>query len=157
MNNPLESLIQEIRRSRSEPAKLKRLIKKYDEEFGPKAENATLKVIADSTRQAWAEIAEDHGDTSIEGILDTLWKSFEQAGGEFTIERFDEGVQIHCTKCPMADTYKEIGKQDHGVIFHCNTDPHIVEGFNSKIDFTITKRLMSGDDFCNHRYTTREE
>lgn len=157
MNKALKNLIHEIRRSRPEPAKLVRLINRYDEEYGPKAKDETLKIIADSTRESWAGIAEDHGDTSIEGILDTLWKAFKEVGGEFTVERFDGGVQIQCTKCPIADTYKEIGKQDHGLIFHCSTDPHIVEGFNDKIDFTITKRLMSGDDCCDHRYSIRRE
>ncbi len=157
MEKGLENLIHEIRASRAEPTKLVRLIKLYDEEYGPKAEGETLKIIADFTRESWAGIAEDHGDTSIQGILDTLWNSFKNAGGEFTVERFEDGVQIYCTKCPMADTYKEIGKQGHGLIFHCSTDPHIVEGFNDNIDFKITKRLMSGDDCCDHRYSIKKK
>ncbi len=147
----LTSLVQEIRKARSNPAKLKSLIEKYERDFGSEAENQVLEIIATTTRDAWSEIAKQR-ENNIDGILDTLWKSFEHVGGEFTVERSKNSAQIHCTKCPIADSYLKIGKPEYGLIFHCSTDPHIVAGFNPEMEFKITKRLMSGDDCCNHYY-----
>ena len=147
----LKELVAEIRAARSEPKKLKSLLEKYENEFGPEAEQRVLEIIAENTRRMWAEIAEERETNDIQGILDTLWNSFESVGGEFTVERTEDSAQIHCTKCPMADTYLKIGKPEYGLIFHCSTDPHIVAGFNPEMEFKITKTLMK-DDCCNHYY-----
>jgi hypothetical protein len=144
-------LVTEIRTSRSKPKKLKALLEKYEKEFGFEAEKRVLEIIAEDTEKAWAEIAEERETNDIQGILDTLWKSFEGVGGEFTVERTGDSAQIHCTRCPMADTYRKIGKPEYGLIFHCSTDPHIVAGFNPKMEFKITKTLMK-DDCCDHFY-----
>ncbi|MHA1138363.1 MAG: L-2-amino-thiazoline-4-carboxylic acid hydrolase [Candidatus Thorarchaeota archaeon] len=147
----LRELVTEIREARSKPKQLKALLEKYENEFGAEAEQRVLDIIAENTRESWAEIAEERGNNDIEGILDTLWKSFVSVGGEFTVERTENSAQIHCTRCPMADTYTKIGKPEYGLIFHCSTDPHIVAGFNPEMEFKITKTLMK-DDCCNHYY-----
>jgi len=149
--NDLSELVQQIRNARPNPKKFLSLIEKYERDFGPEAESQVLDIIATTTRNAWSEIAKER-ENDIDGILDTLWNSFEQAGGEFTIERSGNSVQIRCTKCPIADSYLEIGKPEYGLIFHCSTDPHIVAGFNPEMEFKISKRLMSGDDCCDHYY-----
>lgn len=147
----LRELVTEIRTSRSKPKKLKALLERYESEFGPEAEQRVLEIIAENTKKAWVEIAKEREDNGIQGILDTLWKSFKEVGGEFTVERTEDSAQIHCTRCPMADTYRKIGKPEYGLIFHCSTDPHIVAGFNPEMEFKITKTLMK-DDCCNHYY-----
>ena len=147
----LRELVTAIRAARSKPKKLKALLEKYEREFGPETEQRVLDIIAENTKALWEEIAEERKDNGIQGILDTLWKSFKEVGGEFTVERTEDSAQIHCTKCPMADTYRKIGKPEYGMIFHCSTDPHIVAGFNPKMEFNITKNLMI-DDCCNHFY-----
>ncbi|MGY5865163.1 MAG: L-2-amino-thiazoline-4-carboxylic acid hydrolase [Candidatus Thorarchaeota archaeon] len=148
----LTELVAQIRAARSKPKKLKALLEKYENEFGPEAEKRVLEIIAENTEKSWANIAEERENNDIDGILDTLWKSFEQVGGEFTVERTEDSAQIHCTKCPMADTYLKIGKPEYGLIFHCSTDPHIVAGFNPEMEFRITKKLMSKDECCDHYY-----
>ncbi|MFX1558970.1 MAG: L-2-amino-thiazoline-4-carboxylic acid hydrolase [Promethearchaeota archaeon] len=148
----LRELITEIRSARSEPKKLAFLLEVYENDFGLEAEKRVLEIIAENTEKAWAMIAEKREKNDIQGILDTLWGSFEKAGGEFTVERTEDSAQIHCTKCPMADTYLKIGKPEYGLIFHCSTDPHIVAGFNPEMEFRITKRLMSEDECCDHYY-----
>jgi hypothetical protein len=151
----LKELVTDIRAARSEPKKLIALLDKYEREFGPEAEQRVLEIIAENTRKLWTEIAEERkgegDDIGVQGILETLWKSFERVGGEFTVERTEDSAQIHCTRCPMADTYRKIGKPEYGMIFHCSTDPHIVAGFNPEMEFSITKNLMI-DDCCNHYY-----
>jgi hypothetical protein len=148
----LRDLVAQIRAARSKPKKLKALLEKYESEFGPEAEKRVLEIIAENTEKLWANIAEERENNDIDDILDTLWKSFEQVGGEFTVERTKDSAQIHCTKCPMADTYTKIGKPEYGLIFHCSTDPHIVAGFNPEMEFRITKKLMSSDECCDHYY-----
>jgi len=148
----LRNLVAEIRAARSKPKKLKTLLEKYEDEFGEEAEKQVLEIIAEDTKKLWVQIAEERERNDIQGILDTLWKSFERVGGKFTVDRTEDSAQIRCTKCPMADTYLMIGKSDYGLLFHCSTDPHIVAGFNPEMEFRITKRLMSGDDCCDHYY-----
>lgn len=147
----LRELVMEIRAARSKPKKLEALLEKYQREFGKRADQRVLEIIAENTKALWADIAKERDDNGIQGILDTLWKSFGEVGGEFTIERTENSVQIHCTRCPMAETYREIGKPEFGLIFHCSTDPHIVAGFNPDMEFKRTKTLMT-DDFCDHYY-----
>lgn len=144
--------MKQIHSARPDPERLRSLVERYEREFGPQAEKRVLEIIADTIKKTWFEIAKQHGSNDIDAILDTLWSSFEQAGGEFTVERTENSAQIRCTKCPIADTYLEIGKPEHGLVFHCSTDPHIVAGFNPAMEFKITKRLMSGDDCCDHSY-----
>jgi hypothetical protein len=148
----LRDLVIDIRAARSEPKKLKSLIERYENDFGTEANERVLEIIAEMTRDVWAEIASERENNDIDGILDTLWKSFESVGGEFTVERTEDSAQIHCTSCPMADTYLEIGKPEFGLIFHCSTDPYIVAGFNPEMEFRITKTLMNGDACCDHYY-----
>ncbi|MFW9884339.1 MAG: L-2-amino-thiazoline-4-carboxylic acid hydrolase [Candidatus Thorarchaeota archaeon] len=147
----LEKLVTEIRAARSKPKRLKTLLEEYERDFGSEAEQRVLEIIAENTKAAWASIAEERGDNGIQGILDTLWESFRSAGGEFTVERTENSARINCTRCPMADTYRKIGKPEYGLIFHCSTDPHIVAGFNPEMEFKRTKTLMT-DDCCDHYY-----
>ncbi|MFW9787286.1 MAG: L-2-amino-thiazoline-4-carboxylic acid hydrolase [Candidatus Thorarchaeota archaeon] len=151
-DDKLRELITEIRDARSKPNKLKTLLEKYEKEYGSESEQRVLEIIAENTKQLWGEVATARENNDIQGILNTLWKSFERVGGVFTVERTKNSAQIHCTRCPMADTYIKIGKPDYGLIFHCSTDPHIVAGFNPEMEFKISKKLMSGDDCCNHYY-----
>jgi predicted ArsR family transcriptional regulator len=151
-DHELVELINQIRSTRSDLSKLNELLKRYEKEFGSEADARVLEIIAETTRKQWSEIAASRENNDIDGILYTLWKSFERAGGVFTVERTENSAQIHCTKCPVADRYLKIGKPEYGLIFHCSTDPHIVAGFNPEMKFKITKRLMNGDDCCNHSY-----
>jgi predicted ArsR family transcriptional regulator len=148
----LRELVHNIRAAHSNPKKLNALLDIYEKDFGTEANENVLEIIAEQTREAWAEIALEQERNDIDGILDTLWRSFESAGGEFAVERSEDSAQIHCTKCPVADTYLAIGKPEYGLIFHCSTDPHIVAGFNPEMEFRITKKLMNGDACCDHYY-----
>ncbi|MFW9962463.1 MAG: L-2-amino-thiazoline-4-carboxylic acid hydrolase [Candidatus Sifarchaeia archaeon] len=152
----LRKLVAEIQGSRPNPRKLQALLEEYENKFGKKAEQRVREIIAETTEKTWSIIADRVENNDIQGILDTLWTSFEKVGGEFTVKRTEDSAQIHCTKCPIADTYLKIGKPEHGLIFHCSTDPHIVAGFNPEMEFRITKRLMSGDDCCDHYYQLKQ-
>lgn len=151
----LRGLVQQIRAARSNPEKLKELIEKYETEYGRQSDSEVLELIAEATQSAWSELAKERGSNSIDDLLDTLWSSFGSIGGEYSVHREGEYVQIYATKCPMADTYRKIGKEEFGLMFHCSTDPHIVAGFNKDMNFEISKTLMDGNECCNHRYSMK--
>ncbi len=148
----LRRLVSQIHGARPNPELLKSLLDRYEREFGPEADDRVLEIIAETTKRAWTEISKRVESNDIDGVLDTLWKPFKRVGAEFAVERTENSAQIRCTKCPVADTYLEIGRPEYGLMFHCSTDPHIVAGFNPSMEFKITKRLMSGDDCCDHYY-----
>jgi len=149
-------LVHRIRAARNNPSKLNGLIEKYVREYGREADQTVLEIIAEETQYAWSELAKERGSNSIDDLLDTLWKSFGSIGGDYNVSREGGKVQIYATKCPMADTYRTIGKEEFGLMFHCSTDPHIVAGFNESMKFEISKTLMAGDDCCNHSYSMKE-
>ena len=152
----LASLVHKIRTSRKYPSKLTKLIDKYVNEYGREADSEVLELIAEETQYAWSGLAKERGSNSIDDLLDTLWSGFGSIGGEYSVSREGGRVQIYATKCPMADTYRKIGMEEFGLMFHCSTDPHIVSGFNENMNFEISKTLMAGDDCCNHCYSMKE-
>lgn len=111
-------------------------------------------LIAEQTRKIWASAAEREKSNTIKDLV-LLWEPFRNQGAEFTVEDIDNGVQIYCTYCPIAETYKEIKREEYGFLLNCSEDPSIVEGFNPDIEFQRTKTLMEGDDCCDHRYTMK--
>ncbi len=144
--------LQEIRGSYNDTERLRDLLDKWEEDFGTKYQKIVDELIANAACQYWRSISAREG-TTIDDLMRTQWEPWTE--GEFTIEKTEDGVQIHCTKCPMADSYRAIGRVDYGVQFHCNEDEHIVAGYNPRIVFTRTKTLMEGDDCCDHRYSLR--
>ncbi|MFX0093744.1 MAG: L-2-amino-thiazoline-4-carboxylic acid hydrolase, partial [Candidatus Hodarchaeota archaeon] len=110
-------------------------------------------ILAEQTRKAWAAIAARE-KSSFDDLIRRLWEDWTE--GEFTIEKSEKGVQIYCTKCPIADSYRSIGKQALGLIFQCSEDPYIAAGFNPNIEFRRSKTLMNGDDCCDHYYSIKQ-
>ncbi|MFW9921130.1 MAG: L-2-amino-thiazoline-4-carboxylic acid hydrolase [Candidatus Thorarchaeota archaeon] len=155
-DNPnLRKLVREIRSVRNHPFRLKQLLAEYEANYGEDANSAVLQIVAEDTRRIWAGIAYDKGSNSLDDLLDCLWIQFEDTGGEFALHHEDGAIHVCATKCPIADVYKRIGKESLGMLFHCSSDPFIVEGFNDSIEFSLAKTLMEGDDYCDHRYSLK--
>ena len=129
------------------------LLNEWEEKFGPEANDIARELIAERTRKIWASVAEREQSNTIKDLVRLLWEPFRNQGAEFTVKEIDNGVQIYCTYCPLADMYREIKREEFGFLFNCSEDPYIVEGFNPAIKFQRTKTLMEGDDCCDHRYT----
>ncbi len=143
--------IEEIRRFHSNPEKLKPLLEAWDNDFGPEYNDIAREILAEKVcinAETWAK---QKGISTSEDIVQSMWEGWEE--GEFTIERKEDGIQIYCTKCPIADTYLSIGRKEQGLLFQCSEDPHIVAGINPKIKFRRTKTVMDGDDCCDHFYS----
>ena len=143
--------IEEIRRFHSNPEQLKPLLEAWDKDFGSEYDDIAREILAENVRmnaEAWAK---QKGITTAEDIVQDMWEGWEE--GEFTIEQKEDGIQIYCTKCPIADTYLSIGRKKQGLLFQCSEDPHIVSGVNPNLKFRRTKTLMNGDDCCDNFYS----
>jgi predicted ArsR family transcriptional regulator len=144
--------LQEVRGAYKDPEKLKSLVEKWEEDFGPEYQDIVDELIATTSQNYWSDMSAREGK-SMEDLVRTLWKSWDD--GEFTSEEIPNGIQVYVKKCPMANSFRAIGKVDLGIQFYCNEDTHIVAGFNPSIKFTRTKTLMEGDDCCDHCYTMK--
>ena len=141
--------LQEVRGAYKEPERLKSLIEKWEDDFGPEFKDIVDEMIGSGSKNFGSEMSSREGK-SMDDFIRTVWTPWEE--GEFTVEKIPDGVQVYVTKCPMADTYRSIGRIDLGGQFYCNEDRHIVAGFNPAIQFTRTKTLMDGDDCCDQCY-----
>jgi len=142
--------IRAIRQSWRDPKRLNVLLDEWERRFGDAYNQIAEELVAEHTRSTWAKLSSQKEATSLDALISILWEEWTE--GEFNIERSETEVQIFCTKCPIADAYKSINKENYGILFHCSEDPFIVKGFNPKIKFKRTKTLMNADDCCDHYY-----
>jgi len=129
------------------------LMKALQKKYGDSAIEIAMNTLAENVREEWQTIGELHGKNDIEELVHVIWEHFGKSGGfEFQVEHQEEGVQIYCTKCPLADMARMIGEPEWGYRFYCATDPIMVEAFNPNIGLRRTKTLMEGHEHCNHFY-----
>ena len=140
----------EIRKYYDNLEVLTSLLDNWDKEYGLKYNNIVEEVLGEHIRQTWAEKAEARGSNTVEDIVALHWDWPE---AEFDIERKGRAIRVFCSKCPIADTYRSLGKEQHGKLFHCMSDTHICAGFNPKIKYEKKKGLMGGADCCEHYYS----
>ena len=149
LRKQLEEMITAIYNNWKNPERLKELLNELEAISGDV--NTLIKdIVAERTRAQWASFAEREKSTTFHDLVRLVWESFTE--GEFTIEKTKDSIQIYCTYCPIAEVFKEIGREEYGFMLFCATDPYIVEGFNPDIAFRRTKTLMDGDDCCDHYY-----
>jgi len=126
--------------------------------FGPSVCSVVSEVVRTETLNTWSQFAAQRKDRSIDALIHLLWYELcAPLGFEFTVEKRNDSVQFHCTKCPIFEYAKELGFLEWGFEFHCKQDPAIVEAFNPSIGFTQTKWLMKGDLECDHFYFTKPQ
>jgi len=127
------------------------LLKMLEKKIGSKVLTAFDEYIYESSKKHWRNIAEQKGSNTIADLLEVLWKPMENEF-QFSIEKKENGIQIYCTHCPLAEMAKELGETEWGFKFYCMEDYGIVDGFNPKIGFKRTKTLMEGHVYCDHFY-----
>ncbi|MFQ5980754.1 MAG: L-2-amino-thiazoline-4-carboxylic acid hydrolase [Candidatus Heimdallarchaeota archaeon] len=146
--------VRSIRSSWKDPSQLESLLAQWDQEYGSRYNELAIELITDQTRKYWAKIADNEGKNDLDALMGVLWHNWDE--GKYSVTENADGVQIHCTMCPIAEAFQSIGRQQEGLLFMCSEDPAIVEGFNPDIEFQRTKTLMNGDDCCNHRYSQKK-
>jgi len=126
------------------------LLNALQERFG--AEVAQVVEQENSAQVCRAFLAGADGAGSVDDLIARLWEPLRAKGYEFSVTRGDEGVQIHCTACPWARLYRNLGGADWGYRLYCAADEALTAGFNAQIGFQRTKTLMEGHDCCDHFY-----
>lgn len=127
-----------------------------EQRLGAQVAGAVDDLVAQDVRAEWAERAAREGSNTIDDLIRLLWEPLRAQGFEFTHEKTPDGVQMRCTRCPLADIAREINGAAWMFKLTCATDEHSTAGFNPKIGFRRTKTLMEGDDHCDHFYFYRE-
>lgn len=134
------------------------LLKALQQQYGDSVIETAMNTLADNVREEWQTIGELHGKNDIDELVHVIWEHFGKSGGfEFQVDHQPDGVQITCTKCPLADMARTIGEPEWGYRFYCATDPIMVEAFNPNIGLRRTKTLMEGHECCNHFYYYKDK
>ena len=130
------------------------LLDKLAKKFGKKKVIVIIEmVVAENIRREWSEIARSEKSNTVDDLVRILLEPLQNGHDfEFTLEKKDNGIQMHCTKCTHVDLAKELNNTEWLYHLICSGDLYIVEGFNPKMGFQRTKTLMEGYECCNHFY-----
>jgi predicted ArsR family transcriptional regulator len=132
------------------------LLNTFKNKYGSEVFQVVEQANGEAIRETYQNKNRGTDERSIEDLINMLWEPLRNQGLEFTMERTGKGVQMKCTKCPVADLYKQAGGTEWGYHLYCAADKHIAEAFNPQIGFRRTKTLMEGNDCCDHFYYLKE-
>lgn len=122
------------------------------EKFGPEVIEVVEDEKGKKMRKEWSEIAKSKEDNSLDSLVKSVWNTRLDLFEASIDKKTDDMVQMKVTRCVFAEIAKDIGATDWGYRLFCKDDPHMVAGFNPKIEFSRSKTLMQGDDCCDHCY-----
>ena len=132
------------------------LLNAIRDEFGDKVFQIIEEVEGEKAFKEWQQIAIKGENREIKDLIELLWEPLRSKGFEFTYEVKENGIQMHCTKCPIYELAKALHAEEWLYYHTCQTDPYIAEGFNSNIKLERKKTLMQGDSYCDHFYYKQE-
>lgn len=129
------------------------MLKSLEEKLGNEAVEIAMESIYEDTINEWKEIAEFNENNDIEELIHIIWEHVRKSGGyEFEVLTKEDGIQVNCTKCPLADMAIAVGEPIWGKMLYCNLDNCIVEGFNKNIDLVRENTIMEGHEYCDFYY-----
>ena len=136
------------------------LVKELMNIYGKNVLDVARQLSQKGTLLEWKRLGEHQTSITIASIVDVLWNNFcKQDGLEFTMQRSENKIQMHCTYCPWVEVAKAAGSTEIGYQLICHSDYAIVEGFNQAvrhnekpIKFVRTKTLLQGNECCDHCY-----
>jgi hypothetical protein len=76
------------------------------------------KVCADETRSHWARVVRDEDARSLDDLVRLLWKPLPALGFVIESERFANGIQLRCTRCPHYDLARRLGGGAADWLYH---------------------------------------
>jgi len=132
------------------------LLEALKAELGTQVAEIVERVHSGELCRPFRELAQKTDKNTIEDLIATLWEPLREKRYEFTVEHQDDGVQIYCTSCPLANLYRFSGGAEWGYRLYCAADDPLVEAFNSHIGLKRTKTLMEGHDCCDHFYYIKD-
>jgi predicted ArsR family transcriptional regulator len=155
-----EELNQKLAEQRAEigmqfQARIAAILDWLEGDLGDAVAESIDRMVARDMHAEWSQLAEKEGSNTIDDLVHLLWEPMQEMGVAYTVEKTDEGVQMHVTQCPFADFARETDNAKWAYRLYCASDPHIVTGFNPQIGFRRTKTLVEGDDCCDHFYSMK--
>ena len=90
----------------------------------------------------------------LEPTLENMFKFYDLPIGEAwqsQSERVGNRLVKTFTYCPLAEVWRELGDEEHGVLY-CEIDRAIVEGYNPAIAIRPAKNMQRGDERCEYEY-----
>jgi len=124
--------------------------------YGAKVAEVIELAISTILRRDWAEVGRQQPSQTLNDFIHILWDSLPAIGFEFTSTKTANGVQMHCTHCPLVALGEALDAKTWLYHLICGGDPHMAAGFNPRIGFHRTKTLMQGDAYCDHTYFMQE-
>jgi len=109
-------------------------------------------VVAAHILPEWEENGKKQPSQELDKFIELMWGPLPTMGFEVKIEKQADSVQIHCTRCPLAETGIEYDAAFWFYHLVCSGDPHAAAGFNPRIGFRRTQTLMEGHPCCDHFY-----
>ena len=134
------------------------LLERFGQEFGQdRVYELAREVVVEVAQAQGGELAGHMGGNDLGRFADSLdnWTK----GGALEIEvveQSDEVFAFNVNRCRYAEMYRDIGLADLGATLSCNRDGTMVQGFNSRIEFTRTQTIMGGADHCDFVYRLPE-
>jgi predicted ArsR family transcriptional regulator len=129
------------------------LFNSLGEQFGRELVGRVIdRVVAANIQPEWQENGKKQPSQELDEFIKLMWGPLPTMGFDVEIKKQADGVQIHCTYCPLAET--GIKNDIAFWMYHlvCSGDPHAAAGFNPQIGFRRTHTLMEGDPCCDHFY-----
>lgn len=135
------------------------LIEAFGAELGREKALAQLeRVIAKLAQAGGEEMARQASENTI-AALDTVVR-FWGYDSAMEVERLvqnNQRYEFNVRRCRYAEMYRELGLADLGLILSCQRDFAFFEGFNPRIRLTRTQTIMQGADFCDFRFSLRDD
>ncbi|MFX1513907.1 MAG: L-2-amino-thiazoline-4-carboxylic acid hydrolase [Promethearchaeota archaeon] len=154
MDDQIKNKILQIRENWRNSSLLVELLAEWDEKYS-KYNDEIEDFLGPQLKKTWQEIAGKESSHTVKDLVRLLLKDFHDA--EYEMEEIEDGIRIITLKCPIAEVYSSINRQNYGQLFHCFGDPYVCQGFNPKIKYEKKKSLMSGDEHCEHYYLQKQE
>ena len=134
------------------------MVQAFQRAIGKKRANEIAReVIVELARNDGARWAQQFGD-DLSGMekVSGVWA----AGGSLGIEQIGKSpdkLDFNVTRCQYAEFYKELGLEELGYLFHCNSDFAMAEGFSSTLTLKRTQTIMEGASHCDFRFARKDE
>jgi hypothetical protein len=128
-----------------------RTVEEMREKYGQDGFELARKAFLDAMLEGWKKEYEKLPDRSLATYVRWLTSIVLKGTRYEVVESDDSSVRFRFSVCPWATYFRKIGKSEIGKFF-CDADKPMVEAFNDKLGFEISKTLMKGDDYCDHHF-----
>jgi hypothetical protein len=120
------------------------------DKFGPEVIETVEEEKGKRVRKAWANFANKQESKTLDLFISTVWEPNLDLFDCTVTKKSENEVQMKVTRCIFAEIAKELGIEKWGFRLYCKDDPHMVAGYNPKMEYKREKTLMEGDDCCDH-------